>query len=259
MKLVSVFNHHLYRSLTRLHQHVSFFFFSQNTETQEFNLPIIQELTWKFLCNPELCFNNQGLNLLKLCPMFLDIKNRVTCGHCRFRKTFFIFKALARTKIVSKDIRANRITDMLQVNSDAIVRFCFQKIEEKWGENCVSENQIQMLDAENNELECLEGEPKPEVASQEIQPLGAQENLPFNEHNFSLNFTNFCEIDKTQMNKVFKIFDGLSHDKRLNCFIRSPANVYGNECYFSYVGTGITKTVELFTRSDKIIDHTGDY
>ena len=192
--------------------------------------------------------------MLKLCPIGLNIKNQVSCGHCRFRKTFFIFKALARTKIVSQDQRTKVISDMLHFNSEAIVKFCSQKIEEKLGENCISESQIQMLDADNNEVECVEEETKPEVASQEIQPLGAQE--PFNEHNFSLSFTNLCEIDKTQMNKVFKGLDGLSHDKRLHCFIRSPANADGNEWFFAY--TNSTKTVELFSRSDQSIDH-GDY
>ena len=126
----------MYRALNRLHQHVE-----TRTENQELDLPIIQKLTWEFLCDPERCSKQQGLNLLKLCPIGLNTKNKVTCGHCRFRKTFFIFKALARAKARSKDQRAKRITDMLQVNSEAIVKFCFERIEEKWGKNCVSESQ----------------------------------------------------------------------------------------------------------------------
>ena len=110
-----------------------------------------------------------------------------------------------------------------------------------------------MLDAENNELECLEGEPKPEVASQEIQPLRAQVatcKVPPNKQKFRLNFTNFCEIDKTQMNKVFNGLDGMSHDQRLHCFIRSPANANGNEWFFEYTNT---KT-EFVPRSETIVD-----
>ena len=141
----------MYRALKRLHQYVE-----TSIETQELNLPNIKELTWEYLCNPDLCFKKQELNLLKLCTIQLDIKSQVTCGHCRFRKTFFIFKALARKKIVSKETRAKQISEMLQLNSEAIVKFCFKKIEDKWGENCVSESQIQMLNVGNNEPEGLE-------------------------------------------------------------------------------------------------------
>ena len=204
-----------------------------NTKHQQLNLTVIQELTWEFLCNPDQCFKKEGLNLLKLCPFGLTIKNQVTCIHCRFRKTFFIFKTIARKKIVSQNTRAEQISFMLQVNSEAIVKFCFKKIEEKWGENCVSENLIQMLDTENNgSLEYLKNEKESEVSSKEIRPFRVQE--PVNEQNFCINFTNFCEIDKMQMNKVYKKLDGMSHDQRLHCFIRTPANENGKEWFFAY-------------------------
>ena len=174
----------------------------------------------------------EGLNLLKLCQIRLDIKSQVTCGHCRFRKTFFILKAIARKKISSKETREKQISDILQVNSDAIVRFCIKRIEERWGDNCVSEHLIQKLDAESNDFERLRNKTNPVSSSQVIQPLRAQEKPK--EHTFSLTFTDFCEIDKTQMNRLLKGLDEMSHDRRLDCFIRSPPNVNAKEWLFDY-------------------------
>ena len=82
----------------------------------------------------------------------------------------------------------------------------------------------------------------------------------FNEHHFSLNFSHFYEIEKTQMNKVFKGLDGLSQDRRLHCFIKSPANADSNEWFFAYASTDNTKTLQLLARSGEIIEsHTGDH
>jgi len=187
---------------------------------------------------------------------------------------------------------------MLQVNSEEIVKFCFKRIEDKWGQKHVSENQTnQMLDtAENNELEYLnEKKLKPELASVGMRgsppprwPLLSllQEKKPevpnhevdkqeINEQNLSLNFANFCEIDKTQMNKVFKGLDGMCNDQRLHCFIRSPANSNGNEWFFAYTDTNFSlgspshsgttghfihsdntkNSTEFFPRSEIILDH----
>ena len=57
---------------------------------------------------------------------------------------------------------------------------------------------------------------------------------PTNNLGFSLNRTNFCEIDKTQMNKVFEGLAGVSQNQRLHCFIRSPINANSKEWFFAH-------------------------
>ena len=152
-----------------------------------------------------------------------------------------------------KDTRAKQISDTFQVNSEAIVRFCFAKMREKWGENCVAD-QIKMLNAETDQLGFFNKEKMSEVVSQEIQSSETPGQLKLPN---SIYFNYFCGIDKIQMNKVFKGLEGISHDNSLHCFIRSPANSNGKERFFATNSDKITtkSSTEFFLRSDKILDH----
>ena len=88
------------------------------------------------------CIQHRALHLTQLCP--IQLENKVQqCGHCRFRKAFFIFKTLARTKLVqSIEVpRVNQISMLMYNNSDAIVKFCIGKIEEKLDLKCITELQ----------------------------------------------------------------------------------------------------------------------
>ena len=129
-----------------------FFFFE--------SFAISRELIWEFLCSYDSCSRKQSLDPEKLCPIRIGINNRVTCNHCRFRKTFFTFKALARNKTVSKMPRGNQISAHLFKNSKKIVDFCMGELEKKFGENCAKKF-LKNEKPEDHETQQIEQESQP--------------------------------------------------------------------------------------------------
>ena len=147
------------------------------------------------------------------------------CAHCRFRKTVFIFKALARTKIVSKVPRVNQISALLHLNSQEIVNFCIGEMETRWGVNCFTEFQ--------------------KHREQEIQ----QKDMQITEKVQTVIHKVF-DVEKIQLNKIFSSLDELTFNQKVHCFIRSPANSNANEWFFSYTsGEKSTNSIEFFSRS----------
>ena len=113
-----------YRALIKLHEYVD-----ENTDSSKLlSLDTCQCLTWEFLCSHKFCIQKRPLVLNKLCDMEIGLKSQIACAHCRFRKTFFALRSIARTKIVSRDPRSNNISKMLHMNSDMIVGFCVKKL-----------------------------------------------------------------------------------------------------------------------------------
>ena len=114
------------------------------------------------------------------------------CAHCRFRKTVFIFKALARTKIVSKEPRVNQISAVLHLNSQDIVKYCMNNMGKEWGANYITEFR------EHEEQDKFEKQEKNVKITEKVQKL--QQTVRIVSHRK-------LDVDKLQLNKMFSSFN----------------------------------------------------
>ena len=249
----------LYRSLTKLHEYVD----AKTKIKNLVDLKNCQQITWEFLCNEDLCVKKKALDLSNLCQILLDYKIQVKCAHCRFRKTVFIFKALARTKLISKDARMNKIVELLHLDSELIVAFCMDRMKEKLrekgkvGESCLTgpkQLESKLTKPANNEVAQIFDSQPSEV--QQFEPdhecLRVQ---PYSKLSQCL-----IEIDKSQLNNMYSSLSRLSYDEQVHCFIRNQPNPNGNEWAFSYTSKEIPKKpIEFLSKSETVsmkLDYT---
>ena len=97
-----------------------------------------------------LCTKNRPLDLTKLCSLSLEVRSQMTCSHCRFRQSFFALRALPRSKIISNDPRAVKISGLLNLNSEAIVKFCVKKL--KFG--VTGKKNVEVVRSDATEIKC---------------------------------------------------------------------------------------------------------
>lgn len=218
-----------YRALTKLHEHVNDKT-KRSDEIELLDLRRFQELTWDFLCTADLCTGNRVFDsTVKLCPInFGTTYSSNQCAHCRFRKTFFIFKNLAWTN--SKIPRVNQISAKLFRYSKAIVEYCVSQMSLKRGgiDWLTEERCPESTNAQQKEYISLINNENPVVMRQLV------------------------DIKKAQFFKLNLCLDNLSRQDEMHYFIRSPKNPEATEWMMGVVkdenSTG--SILEFFARSD---------